>query len=418
MAGCDLLELSRHLKQERLYVSSERELLHRLHEEVLHAADQLYHVSWITRQQKHNLQQLILANKNVTPKMCSLRANSLEHVKFVDGYKYLSYHESKIGEFLKQLCSSPRMLAICLMQAEQVSFDSMQKFAQIIVGGLYGNMVMQDDENHLLQVLKALIELQIATSDSPRRLLRKGSCAFSVIFKLLNEGLFSGKLFLTAGLRQPVMQLLMEDEWFYDIDPSRALHRFPTHERIRRFSAPDSKEYEEKTRQYRELTTNKLVMLTERFIDSIRSNMHCFPPSLAWLISQLYHNIMKKGQISEAEARVMCADLAFTLFICPAICDPEPYGITSDAPISYIARHNLMQVAQILQVLAISSSCDQVDPKTRDLYQKFPEVSVTVSLFLAFKQNDVLLVLIIEVHSIQSLGGGLPKYPPGRPYPR
>ena len=376
MAGCDLLELSRHLKQERLYVNSERELLHRLHEEVLHAADQLYHVSWVTRQQKHNLQQLILASKNVTPKMCSLRANSLEHIKFVDGYKYLSYHESKIGEFLKQLCSSPHVLAICLMQTERASFDNMQKLAQVIVGSLYGNMVMQEDESHLLQVLKALIELQIAPSDNPRRLLRKGSCAFSVVFKLLNEGLFSGKLFLTAALRQPVMQLLMEDEWFYDIDPSRALHRFPTQERIRRFGSPDSKEYEEKTKQYRELTTNKLVMLTEHFIENIRNNMQCFPPSLAWLISQLYHNIVKKGQTSETEARVMCADLTFTLFICPAICDPEPYGITSDAPISYIARHNLMQVAQILQVLAISSSCDQIEPKTRDLYRKFPEVGV------------------------------------------
>ena len=376
MAGCDLLELSRHLKQERLYVSSERELLHRLHEQVLRTADELYHVSWITRQQKHNLQQLILANKNFTPKMCSVRANSLEHVKFVDGYRSLSYHESKIGEFLKSLCGSPRTLAVCLMQAERASFEDMQKLAQITVGGLYGNVVMQEDECCLLQVLQALIELQVAASDNPHRLLRKGSCAFSIVFRLLNEGLFSGKLFLTAALRQPVMQLLMEDEWFYDIDSGRALHRFPTHEQVRRFGAPGTKEYEEKTKQYRQLTTNKLLLLTERFIESIRTNMQCFPPSLAWLISQLYHNIVKIGHASEAEARVMCANLAFTLFICPAICDPEPYGITSDAPIGYIARHNLMQVAQILQVLAISSSCDQVDPKTRDLYQKFPEVSV------------------------------------------
>ena len=48
-------------------------------------------------------------------------------------------------------------------------------------------------------------------------------------------------------------------------------------------------------------------------------------------------------------------------------------GITSDAPISYIARHNLMQVAQILQVLAISSS-DIVDPRQNDLYNKFDKV--------------------------------------------
>ena len=69
----------------------------------------------------------------------------------------------------------------------------------------------------------------------------------------------------------------------------------------------------------------------------------------------------------------MCADLIFAMFICPAVCDPEPYGITSDAPISYIARHNLMQVAQILQVLAISN-WQEIDKKTRDIYGKFEKV--------------------------------------------
>ena len=43
-------------------------------------------------------------------------------------------------------------------------------------------------------------------------------------------------------------------------------------------------------------------------------------------------------------------------FICPAICDPEPYGITSDAPISYIARHNLMQVS-----LRVTDNRDDVE---------------------------------------------------------
>lgn len=32
------------------------------------------------------------------------------------------------------------------------------------------------------------------------------------------------------------------------------------------------------------------------------------------------------------------------LYICPAICDPEPYGIISDIQITPVARHNLMQV--------------------------------------------------------------------------
>jgi hypothetical protein len=33
-----------------------------------------------------------------------------------------------------------------------------------------------------------------------------------------------------------------------------------------------------------------------------------------------------------------------TLFIGPAICEPEKHGIIADIPISLIARHNLNQV--------------------------------------------------------------------------
>ena len=73
------------------------------------------------------------------------------------------------------------------------------------------------------------------------------------------------------------------------------------------------------------------------------------------------------------EVRSVCADLVFALFICPAICDPEPHGITTDIPISHIARHNLMQMAQIIQVLAISQ-WEEIDTKVQDLYGKFEKV--------------------------------------------
>lgn len=52
------------------------------------------------------------------------------------------------------------------------------------------------------------------------------------------------------------------------------------------------------------------------------------------------------------QVNAIVTDLIFTLFICPAIVNPETYGIC-DAPVSEVARHNLMQVAQILQILAL-----------------------------------------------------------------
>jgi len=123
-----------------------------------------------------------------------------------------------------------------------------------------------------------VLPLKVSRSDDPRRLLRRCSCAFSAVFKLFNEGTFAARLFLTAALYQPVMQLLMEDEWFYDIDPERALHRFPPAERLRRFGTAGSKEYDVATRQYREQITNKLLSLVEQFITSLQVQLCCSQP--------------------------------------------------------------------------------------------------------------------------------------------
>jgi hypothetical protein len=58
------------------------------------------------------------------------------------------------------------------------------------------------------------------------RLLRQGSCAFSRLYAAFHEGLFSGKLFLTAALHAPIMQLLMLEEKYLDIDPDKAVLRY------------------------------------------------------------------------------------------------------------------------------------------------------------------------------------------------
>ena len=68
------------------------------------------------------------------------------------------------------------------------------------------------------------------------------------------------------------------------------------------------------------------------------------------------------------EVWAVCTDVLFNSFICPAIVDPEPKGII-DMPISHIARFNLMQVAQILQVLALWK-WEEIQPAHQDLYQE------------------------------------------------
>ena len=71
-------------------------------------------------------------------------------------------------------------------------------------------------------------------------------------------------MFLTAALHQPIAQLLMEDELFLDIDPSKAAVRFPPEERMRRFGQEGTPEYNAGLAKYRAWTIAKLVKIAER----------------------------------------------------------------------------------------------------------------------------------------------------------
>ena len=151
-SALDIIELSRQLKQEKLFIDCERQQLHQLNTEVSKTADSLYCLSWITQQQKANLNDLVRASRDVTPVACCQKANTLEHVKFVDGYKSLTYHEAKVGEVLKLLRGSPQLVAAVLMHAETQGAEQLLNVAHAIMSGVFGNVVMQEDESLVLQV--------------------------------------------------------------------------------------------------------------------------------------------------------------------------------------------------------------------------------------------------------------------------
>lgn len=60
MVKPDIHTLAHHLKQERLYTASEKQLIQRLNSEVLKTAERLYRAAWIAKQQRINLDRLIL----------------------------------------------------------------------------------------------------------------------------------------------------------------------------------------------------------------------------------------------------------------------------------------------------------------------------------------------------------------------
>lgn len=182
----------------------------------------------MSTQQRANVNRLAIARPDSSPSLCCQRAHILDTTIFVDANKILQYQEVvAYTEFLKVLRLAPELVAQCLVVGEKIpeGVKLLSDVVQCLVTGLYGSLILPDDTILLLQLLRHLAKLQIATSDNPRRLIRNGSCAFSKLYSTYHEGLFSAKLFLTAALQGPIMQLLTDAEYFYDIDPNKALVR-------------------------------------------------------------------------------------------------------------------------------------------------------------------------------------------------
>lgn len=111
-------------------------------------------------------------------------------------------------------------------------------------------------------------------------------------------------------------------------------------------------------------------------------------------------HLLKTGLINERETNDILTDMVFTNFICPAVVSPDLFGI-SDAPISENARFNLIQIGQILQMLALIKHED-IDAKFLELYDMFDrnivselmeqlletEYDVSVSMMAIPHQND------------------------------
>ncbi|XP_074149188.1 GTPase-activating protein and VPS9 domain-containing protein 1 isoform X4 [Sminthopsis crassicaudata] len=379
MVKLDIHTLAHHLKQERLYVNSEKQLIQRLNADVLKTAEKLYRTAWIAKQQRINLDRLIITSAEASPAECCQHAKILEDTQFVDGYKQLGFQETYYGEFLNRLRENPRLIASSLVAGEKLNQDNTQSVIHTVFTSLYGNCIMQEDESYLLQVLRYLIEFELKESDNPRRLLRRGTCAFSILFKLFSEGLFSAKLFLTATLHEPIMQLLVEDEDHLETDPNKLIERFSPSQQEKLFGERGSERFRQKVQEMVDLNESKLVALVNKFIGYLKQNTYCFPHSLRWIVSQMYKTLSCVDRLDVGEVRAMCTDLLLACFICPAIVNPEQYGIISDAPINEVARFNLMQVGRLLQQLAMTGS-EEGDPRAKSSLGKFDKSCVAAFL--------------------------------------
>lgn len=380
-------ELAQHLRREHLFVTSERQWMQKLNSkvcsscgravlsltlilrQVLRTSERLYHLNWLVRQHRLIVEQAFL-NQGSDVDMARLcyAASALDSVSFCDSYKKLGSKEPLFSQLLTSLRLNPKLVAQILATDVPGVRDTTEVYS-IIVSCLYGDCLVQEDRLLLFHVVRELATIQVVASDEPRRLLRHGSCAFSRILKLYQDTLSATRLFLISALREAVISVLIEDDLYLDIDAERAVVRFPAEERNRHFGREGTAEYKEKMEKYKLWATEKLESLVSKFVRGIRESLFCFPEHLRWIVRDVHSALTSSQRFSSHEVGAICSDLTFNQFICHAIMYPELYGIV-DMHITPIARFNLMQVAQVIQVLAMSKF-EKMDSRFRDVCSRF-----------------------------------------------
>lgn len=221
-------------------------------------SDQLFNKQWLIGKQHLLLEDLILGRtppgggagggggggggvRQMTNLYCTRFSSFESRVQFIESYKLLGHNDYYVAEFLKALREKPRHLASLIVRGERMSTLGEAAFScahliAIVFQSLYGNCVLVQDEFYCLQLLNNLIELQFSSSNSGpeptnelvnnvaanlvstsppppptpptsasnsldlRRLIRKQSCSFNVLFKLYTSFSHSTQLFLTAAL--------------------------------------------------------------------------------------------------------------------------------------------------------------------------------------------------------------------------
>ncbi|CAJ0574890.1 unnamed protein product, partial [Mesorhabditis spiculigera] len=345
------------LRSEKLLLSSEKETVVQLHKQITDRLVELGTTEWSSQQHQLTLHRLINSHESVKPEATCKLVSQISDLPWVEAYRRLEHHAANYESLLNLLFKHPKATADFLLACDALTPDDKVSSEQVtfaVYSLVYSNSLFPDDERLVMDVLKNLIDLQVVHHNDPRLLLRRGNSAFPRLYRLFAEKLFPAKIFLTSALHDAVMNVLCQEDIYLDIDPAKSPLRFPTAERARRFGPdPQSPHYHKKVAQHRKIIIEKLVLLTHSFVKGITDSLACFPASLTWLVQQMYQSLVANGT-SEQQALLICTDLVVTNLLCPAITNPESLGVISDTPIGHIARFNLMQMGQLVQVLALS----------------------------------------------------------------
>lgn len=294
----------------------------------------------------------MVVNHVIDPINLINESNKIDQADFIMGHQKFGSDEVFISNILKYLKDNPKSIAYLLYHAEKELPNSLDILCKIIISTIYNHCFLEQDKLSIIDLLEELIEIYINFYDDLKRHLYNKNSSFGIIYRHFCDELTELKTFYKLALTKPILMVLAEDNLFLDIDPNRAVMRFCQEEREKHFGVENSPEYKENLIRYQRWTILKFKHFISHFINCLKENIYAFPQSLILLMIRIY----KKTVIDESNFQKfysLFVDMIFHFLLCPAIQNPDFFDITN-LHINHIARFNLMQCAQIIQMLAMS----------------------------------------------------------------
>ncbi|EFA82125.1 neurofibromin [Heterostelium album PN500] len=224
--------------------------------------------------------------------------------------------EEKYEKFVDMLLE-PEFCAL-LAFIEVIPITDCDELAPILVNFLEHN-------DRTMMVLKKVIHQEVVNTESANSLLRRNSMATKML------GAFTkhiGRPYLKLAL-YPVINQLINQKESMEIDPSRL--------------APN---------EDAAVNANRLISLTKQFLTAIQESLPHLPIALREISAHISKVVAEAFPGNEKMAIGAIGGIMFLRFICPAILNPDFYGIVSAGVLTAETRRALTLCVKLLQNMA------------------------------------------------------------------
>uniref|UniRef100_A0A1I8IYU6 MPN domain-containing protein n=1 Tax=Macrostomum lignano TaxID=282301 RepID=A0A1I8IYU6_9PLAT len=237
----ELASLHQQLRQERLFVCCEKDLIRQLFDQLSDASRRILHEGF-----RLHLQQRLLTREAATASaatgcvdLARFAAALDAELRYRDAYSLLTCHEHKYADLLRLLRTSPDLLAHVLLTVERRpladtdctndppgSGGCLPRLLQCVFACLFGHCLAESSEEACYQTLMRLMEIQVGAQSC--RWTIPSSCCLArtaTFVRLLRLSLDAGAGgFLVQTLRRPIHTLLAEfNDVFLDLDLNKAV---------------------------------------------------------------------------------------------------------------------------------------------------------------------------------------------------